>query len=111
MREKIFKTKYNSRTKRFRQINLERMTKETADFVRHLNFVFNGTPYKICKVYESRKKNNPNVYVTLFERNELGEDKDFGILLTNQGISVGDWSQGKYFSEKYKRMIMGYQSA
>jgi hypothetical protein len=109
MREKIFKTKYNLRTKRFKQINLERMTRETSDFVKHLNFVLSGTPYKICRVYEGRKKGNLNIYVTLFERGTFEESKDYGILLNNRGISVGDWSRGKYFSKKYKGKINDYE--
>jgi hypothetical protein len=109
MKEKIFEMKYNSRTKKFKQINLEKLAKETSDFVKHLNFVFSGTPYRICKVYEGRDKNNLNVYVTLNERGEFCEEnKDFGILLTSQGVSVGDWSQEKYLSKKYKGKIKDY---
>lgn len=108
MKEKIFKTKYNPRTKKFKQVNLERMAKETSDFVKHLNFVFSGTPYKICEVREGRKKGNLNVYVTFYERGTFEESKDYGILLTNQGVSVGDWSRGKYFSKKYKGLIKDY---
>ena len=108
MKEKIFERKYNSRTKKFKQINLEKMAEETSDFVRHLNFIFNDTPYKICKVYEGRKKNNLNIYVTFYERGTSEESKNYGILWTNRGISVGDWSQGKYFSKKYKGRIQDY---
>jgi hypothetical protein len=110
MREKIFERKYNSRSKKFKQINLEKMAEETSDFVKHLNFIFNDTPYKICKVYEERKKNNLKVYVTFFERGTGEESKNYGILLTNNGISVGDWNKGKYFSKQYKGKIKDYLS-
>jgi len=109
MKDKIFRTKYNSRTRKFKQINLEKLTKESADFVKHLNFVLSGTPYKIYEVHEGRKKNNLNVYVTLYEIGEPCEEKDYGILLTNRGVSVGDWSKRKYFSKRYKEMIKDYQ--
>ena len=109
MREKLFETRYNPKTKRFKQINLEKLTKEGSDFVRHLNFVFSGSQYKICKVYEG--KNNLNIYVTLSNGVEPGkEDNQYGILLTNNGISVGDWSKEKYFSEKYKDIIKNYNN-
>jgi len=90
MKEKIFKTEYNPRTKRYKQMNLEKMAKETSDFVRHLNFIFLGTQYRVGEVREGRDKNHLKVYVTLSEKGTCEENKDYGILLTNNGISVGD---------------------
>ena len=109
MKEKLFETKYNPRTKKFKQINLEKLSKESSDFVKHLNFVLSGTLYRICKIYEGKEE--LNVYATLFNRSEPGKEiKDYGILLTNNGISVGDWSKEKYFSEKYKEAIKEYNN-
>jgi hypothetical protein len=108
MREKIFKTKYNPRTKKFKQINLEKLAKETSDFVKYLNLIFSGTQYRIGEVHEGKDKNNLNVYVTLSEKETCEENKDYGILLTNSGVSIGDWSKRKYFSKQYKGMIRYY---
>ena len=108
MREKIFGKEYNEKTKKFKYINLEKLAKESADFVKFLNFIFVGTPYKISEVRESRKKGNLNVYISLYEGNSFEESKDYGILLTNRGISVGDWSRKKLFSKDYEGLIKDY---
>ena len=44
--------KFNLRSKRVKHLNLEKLSRPAADFARHLNFVFSGTPYGICAVDE-----------------------------------------------------------
>jgi hypothetical protein len=46
--------KYNSRTGKVKRLKLEKLSKSVADFVKHLNFVFSGTPYGIKSVNEFR---------------------------------------------------------
>ncbi|VVB83213.1 Uncharacterised protein [uncultured archaeon] len=49
---------FNPKTKTIIPMNLEKLSKPIADFVRHLNFVFSGTPYGISSVIEGKYSQN-----------------------------------------------------
>lgn len=64
---------FNSKTGKVKRLNLEKLSKPVADFVKHLNFVLNGTPYAVGFVNEQRYK--PNGKLREFITGIEGEDK------------------------------------
>jgi hypothetical protein len=60
--------RFDSEKNIVKQIDLEKLSKPFADFVRHLNFVFDGTAYGIGSAYEYTPK---DIFQKVFDENGL----------------------------------------
>lgn len=108
--------KYNSRTRKVKRLNLENLSKPVADFVRHLNFVFNGTLYGIKSVSEYRssvkdetKLDYLQLEILLYKlREEPAKRCSDGQGYI--GITVGGWAEHPqmsllYYKDKNKHAV------
>jgi hypothetical protein len=108
--------KYNSRTGRVRRLNLEKLSKPVADFVKHLNFVFSGTPYGIKSVNEYRgsvrdetKPDYTHIGIALYKLGEEPAKKcsdGYGYI----GVTFGGWCDKPnmsilYYEDKNKHAV------
>jgi hypothetical protein len=68
------KVNFNPQTKRAKRLNLEKLSRPVANFVKHINFVLSGTTYGVYQVINKRYKPSKILSKIVDEMNFLEVD-------------------------------------